>query len=302
MTGDAWARAVRSMSDQHGLALRSDLIEAGVPARTIQRRLAEGLLVRVNHRVLALPGLPIDLAALTRAAVMVHPQAIPTGPSAAALLGSGPWDAFDLGDRPWLVHERVAGVGARFVTHPGVRTVRACGIRVAHPGDAVVDLLRLWPWRDALDLGQRAVVRRTITPADLVAAHARMTRMSGRAQLGRIVAELSRGTRSEAERRLVDLLRAVGIKGWRADLRVVTPGRVYHLDIGFEAERLELAVDGRAFHTDARSFQIDRSRQNALVAEGWTILRFTWDDIVHRPREVVLQIQTMLARLRARAA
>ena len=37
-----------------------------------------------------------------------------------------------------------------------------------------------------------------------------------------------------------------------------------------------IEVDGMAHHVDVDRFRRDRRRQNALVALGWTVLRF-WD-------------------------
>ena len=39
--------------------------------------------------------------------------------------------------------------------------------------------------------------------------------------------------------------------------------------------RLAIEPDGRAVHDRADAFVVDRRRQNALVAAGWTVLRFT---------------------------
>jgi len=49
-------------------------------------------------------------------------------------------------------------------------------------------------------------------------------------------------------------------------------------------------VDGWAWHSTADRFRADRRRQNALILAGWTVLRFTWDDLVHRPDAVLAQI------------
>ena len=42
-----------------------------------------------------------------------------------------------------------------------------------------------------------------------------------------------------------------------------------------------------AYHTDVDRFQRDRSKQNALIALGWTVLRFTWSDLIERPGYVI---------------
>ena len=60
------------------------------------------------------------------------------------------------------------------------------------------------------------------------------------------------------------------------------------------AARLVIEVDGWAFHTDPARFQRDRTRQNRLVAAGWTVLRFTWADLHHRPDKVIREVRAAL--------
>jgi very-short-patch-repair endonuclease len=286
----AWAAIPGTMRQNHGLATRGQLREWGLPERTLRRRLAEGLLVRVNSQVVALPGLPLDLRTNTRAVLLVHPRAIPTGPSAAAFLGPGPWDGFEWGIVPWVVHTRTRAVQARVVAHPGVRAVRAGGMAVCRPADALVDLIRFWPREHALDVAQRALVRGTVALPFLVQAQAELTGLGGARQLREVVRDLGEGIRSEAERRATTLLSQAGISGWIANHRVRAGSRWYVLDIAFPAQRLAVEIDGRAFHSDARAFQRDRHRQNDLVGAGWTVLRFTWSDLVDRPEYVVRTI------------
>lgn len=287
---------MRLMTRGDGIATRRSLIEVGVGDRMLRRRIASGLLVPVNAQVVALPGVPIDLRSRTVAAALAHPEVLPTGPSAAVLMGAGPWQGIDLGQEPWLIGIRCRGLAARFVSHPGARPVRASGVLVAHPADAVVDLIRFLPPQDALEVAQQALHRRTVDLHWLVAEHARLSGLRGAAQLRRTVRLMAEGTRSEAERRLTALMRQAGISGWVANLRVRAGSRAYVLDLAFERQRITVEVDGRAFHTDAASFQGDRTRQNDLVAAGWTVLRFTWEDIVERPADVVRRIRSILTR------
>ena len=49
-----------------------------------------------------------------------------------------------------------------------------------------------------------------------------------------------------------------------------------YLDVGFRRRRLAVEIDGREFHSDRKLFETDRWRQNALVLDGWRVLRFTW--------------------------
>jgi hypothetical protein len=78
---------------------------------------------------------------------------------------------------------------------------------------------------------------------------------------------------------LVRLLRAAGITGWELGY----PVSGYVIDLAFPAQRVAIEVDGWAWHMTADRFVEDRRRQNALVNKQWTILRFTWHDLVGRP-------------------
>lgn len=99
------------------------------------------------------------------------------------------------------------------------------------------------------------------------------------------------GARSEAERRVVQLLRAAGIGGWHANYSVGP----YVVDIAFPAQRVAVEIDGWAFHSDTETFQKDRVRQNWLSLHRWQVLRFTWLDITQDPRRVLAEIRAAIA-------
>ncbi|HQZ86180.1 MAG TPA: DUF559 domain-containing protein, partial [Actinomycetota bacterium] len=98
------------------------------------------------------------------------------------------------------------------------------------------------------------------------------------------------------ERRLIRLLSNAAIVGWLANLRVRIGRRSVVLDIAFPAAMLAVEVDGRAWHSDARTFVADRRRQNLLVNAGWTVLRYTWADLTDRPGSVLAEIRSALSR------
>lgn len=117
----------------------------------------------------------------------------------------------------------------------------------------------------------------------------------GNRQRQRCAADLAAGAYNAAERRLQAILRESGIGGWRGDQRLDLPGgRVVRVDVFCRRERLVIEVDGFDAHGRAE-FQEDRTRQNALVAAGYTVLRFTWWDLVDRPAQVAREIRATLA-------
>ena len=73
------------------------------------------------------------------------------------------------------------------------------------------------------------------------------------------------------------------------------PGATYFLDIGFDRERVAGEIDGRKYHCEPDVFESDRERQNALVLNGWLILRFTWLMLTQDPDYVVLTTRQALA-------
>lgn len=279
---------------QRGLVTREQLYDPGVSRRTLARQVQTGAWQAHGKSVLTLPGTPDDLATRSRVVARRVPGAVLTGPSAAVLLGRGPWDGLDLGLRPWVLARPMRGVAAHFLTHPGARVISVEGLPVVDAQTAIVDLLRLLPLSRARTLAYRAVQTRALSVADLQAAQARLTRHAGAGQLRTLSSDVSAGAHAESERLLIEHVQQAGITGWVANLAVNLGGWIMYVDLGFGEAKLAVEVDGRAWHSDAGRFQADRTRQNALTRAGWTVLRFTWEDLTRRPRQVIRQIRHCL--------
>ncbi|MDQ3770965.1 MAG: endonuclease domain-containing protein [Actinomycetota bacterium] len=74
-------------------------------------------------------------------------------------------------------------------------------------------------------------------------------------------------------------------------------GLTVHVDFAYPDQMLAIEVDSVRWHSGLRAIKWDNERQNLLVALGWRVLRFEWNDIVKRPAVVAAQI---LAALRER--
>jgi hypothetical protein len=104
-------------------------------------------------------------------------------------------------------------------------------------------------------------------------------------------------TESFLELRLLRVLTMSGLPmpetqfrpGW---LRAVN-GRV---DVAYVAERVVVEADGRRWHSSPEAFQADRERDNLAQLAGWTILRFTWEDVIRRPEYVAATVRGALSR------
>jgi very-short-patch-repair endonuclease len=66
------------------------------------------------------------------------------------------------------------------------------------------------------------------------------------------------------------------------------------LDMAWPGRRPAVEADGRG-HDQPEALYRDRDRQNDIVLEGWTMLRFTWSDVTQRPAQVVALMRAALA-------
>ena len=69
---------------------------------------------------------------------------------------------------------------------------------------------------------------------------------------------------------------------------------VARIDLAYPRARLAIEADSFRWHSGRETWQRDLSRQNLLVLRGWTVLRFTWDDVAHRGGHVVAEVARAL--------
>jgi very-short-patch-repair endonuclease len=98
------------------------------------------------------------------------------------------------------------------------------------------------------------------------------------------------------------LLRLLLVRGGVApetlQFEVMKDGRVrFRLDFAWPGLKLAVEADGREYHDAPAALYSDRARANALELAGWTILRFTWKDLLHDPEGVVAQVAAAINRL-----
>ena len=99
-------------------------------------------------------------------------------------------------------------------------------------------------------------------------------------------------TRSEAERRLLELIRAARLPP------PTTNAKVGHHEVDFlwREQRLVVEVDGYAFHSSRSSFERDRRRDRDLQAQGYRILRITWRELANEPEALIAELAVALLR------
>ena len=146
------------------------------------------------------------------------------------------------------------------------------GMRYTAPALTAIDLAT-FACSDAIDIALR--VRAAIL-ADMYEALSLTPHRAGNRERLKLLIDSRGAPWSAAERLGHRLLRTARIKGWQSNLPVLINGQVFYIDIAFKQQKLAIEIDGRLHETDESLFESDRWRQNALVADGWRVLRFTW--------------------------
>ena len=101
------------------------------------------------------------------------------------------------------------------------------------------------------------------------------------------------------EARCADLLVAAGLPMPEHQFEVVRPdGRRARFDLAYPELRIGIETDGR-IHGEEEVRQDDASRRNQLQLLGWVVLHFTWEDVVHRPEQVVRTVRAAIERAAA---
>lgn len=282
---------------QFGLFTPAQALAAGATSAQIRRRRGSGRWRTVVGDALMEGGEAAEPWRRAQGAALTWPDAIVCLAS-AALLYQLPVP--DDGTVHVIVPNRRASRGG-LVSHRlalGPRDVVGLGLaRVTSLDRTLVDCIGRLPKDAAERLVTWAGTRERINRAALAAAVDARPGAWGNPQRRRALEDLATGAYNAAERRLQAILRQAGIAGWDGDQRLqLEPRVVIRADVLFHRERLVLEVDGFEAH-GRRQFQADRTRQNALVAAGYTVLRFTWWDLVDRPADVARQVRSTLARL-----
>jgi very-short-patch-repair endonuclease len=283
---------------QRGVVSRAQLIAAGIHSDAIKLRVRSGRLHTV-HRGVYLVGhsAPMDGARELAAVLACAQGAVVSHLSAAHLLKLLPHPAKP---RPVDVtvrsrdRARRAGIRIHCVESLDRRdTRRLHGIPITTPARTLLDLATALPPYMLERAVAEAEVRRLARRSDLADQLARNPGRRGTRILRQTV-ELEGGpalTRSEAERRLLHLIRTADLPRPEVNARL---GR-YEVDFLWREQRLVVEVDGYAYHAGRRAFERDRERDTALAAVGFTVLRITWRQLVGAPETVIARLAAALA-------
>jgi very-short-patch-repair endonuclease len=291
-SGDA--AIARIAARQYGVVTRGQLAAAGLGRGAIEHRVAECRLHRV-HRGVYLVGhvVPPPFAREMAAVLACGDGAALSHHSAASMWSLPSLEAAgvdvtvagrDPGDRPGIRVHRTRRL------HP-VDVRRCQRMSVTAPARTLLDLAAMVPIRDLERAVDEARVRRLVRPRQLLDVLERSPGRRGAGTLRRLLDGDPALTRSEAETRLLTLLRAAGLPPTAVNARV---GR-YEVDFLWREQRLIVEVDGYAYHGTRAAFERDRARDADLQARGYRVMRVTWRQLVDEPEALIAHIAQALA-------
>lgn len=303
MSQDVDLRLAVVAATQHGVFTTRDARAAGANSSLISRRVSSGRWQRTAPGLYLMAGTPETWKRTVSAAVLrMRPPAAASHRTAAHLHGLFPRPrrievvTVSTGKRnlPFIAHQCLDLVANEIMTVDGIATTDVprtiidigvpAGIQVAQ---RVLD--------DAL--------RREMTTLLEVARRIHRYGRKGRRGIGparQLVVERLRWsdvTDSVLEDGFLRLAARSGLPRPTPQRRMVMRKgrRVVRVDFDFGGD-LVVELDSQKYHTDPFRFQDDRRRQNALIQEGMTVLRFTWWDVMAAPDYVAGTIASMLAR------
>lgn len=161
---------------------------------------------------------------------------------------------------------------------------------VTTPLRTVLDCARVLPFDEALAIADSALRSGLVRREELDSIE---VRGAGAAAVRRVL----RHADGRAANPFESVLRALAIQAGidtepqaAVDLRT----GVVHPDLVCRGRRLALEADSWTFHTGRRAHARDCARYNLLVVNGWLVLRFTWEQVMHQQSYVLWVLAELL--------
>lgn len=284
---------------QHGAVARRQLIALGFGRRAIEHMIATGRLHPVHVGVYLVGHRAPGPHTRHMAALLAAGQGAALSHSTAALVFGLPPGA---------------AAGSIELTVPRQTMVRRPGLRVHRCADGLDEadlttregLTLTAPARTLLDIAPRlddralrwaieeARIRAIATTADLLSVTGRHPGRRGvaklRASLDAVAGDPTL-TRSEAERRLIDLVRRARLPRPRTNVDVAG----WNVDLHWPEQRLVAEVDGFAYHGGRTAFERDRRKDADLQTAGQRVVRLSWRQVTREPAAVTALLARLLA-------
>lgn len=277
---------------QHGVVSRGQLLALGLGRGAIDSRLRSGRLHGIHRGVYAVGHASLSRRGIYLAAVLAYGEgAVLSHLSAAAL-----WKLIDPMPFPVDVTSQHGHAGRRGIRlHRGVVPAEERTARYGIPVTSVTRTLL-----DVAEIDSAGALRRAFEEADrrdllrrdaLEKTCRRGEGRHGLAAIRPLTRETRSGfTRSALEDMFVALCRRHRLPTPAINARLFG----FEVDALWERQRLVAELDGFAFHSHRAAFERDRTRDAALQAAGYRVVRFTYRRLEKEPDAVAGQLRALL--------
>lgn len=188
-------------------------------------------------------------------------------------------------------------------TNEPARPLVRGGLPITPVERSIVDSWPLLSGADQRAPAIAAVTQRLTTPQRLMREALTPINLKGRASLLAHCWALVDGCRSELE--LWGLRHVFADKRFAHGVRqlpVQLGAGVVYLDLAFERERVNVELDGAAYHVGRGNRERDMRRDAALAALGWVVLRFSYQRMHEEPEAVRAEVAIVLEMRRRQLA
>lgn len=271
----------------HGVVTRERLLDAGITRQEIASRLERGDLLREHRGVYRVGHRAPSVEATYLAAVLAVGEGARLRGRPAAHL----WRLVKGGAPPAEVitttERRIKGVSTQRARHLDAQDCAVCrGVPVTSVARTVVDLAGELSEEALARACHEAGVRYGLTPNAVVEVLARRPTTKGAKKLRRIIDGDVRVTLSTLERRFLKLLREHGLP-----LPLTNrPAGGRRVDCRWPEYRLTVELDSYTFHNSRHAWEQDRRREREARARGDDFRRYTWGDVMERPKLMITEL------------
>jgi very-short-patch-repair endonuclease len=278
----------------HGVVARRALLEVGIGAEQIRRRLQRGSLIRVHRGVYRVGHTAPVIEATFMAAVMACGDGALLSDRAAGFL----WGLLK-GDAPApevlaRSERRVPGIAVRRARPFFVEDASICrGVPVTTVARTLVDLAR---WLTEPVLAQachQGLVRFQIAPDSVESVLSRLPNARGARTLRRVLHGDVPVSLSRLEREFLNVLREERLPLPRTNRLTGS----YRVDCRWPSEHLTVELDSYTFHGSHHAWDQDRHREREAYARGDQFRRYTWKDVLGRSGLMLRELRALLPAL-----
>ena len=289
------AELLRFAAAQHGVFSRDEARALDCSDGILSRLVAKHEIVRVLPRVYRFSSAPSTWSQRAKAGTLYA------------------------GENAWLSHRSSAYHLDMIDRCPSVIEITTTAFLRSRPG-LKIRRVRAMPHSDTRTIKSIPATNshRTIVDLSTVLEHEALERVlddclfRGLAELGRIQARLEvlggpgrpstrtlrelldvRGNQlamplTVLENKFLEVLRKGGLDEPENQVPVESDAnKTWRLDFAYPHHKVLIEVDGRRFHAARRRQKNDMRRDNVMNVRGWTVLRFTWEDVVTEPEYVL---------------